>query len=321
MCTVAGVIDFDNVLEQNDLNQLIKNLAKYGEVRGNQSGGIAYVSSEGILMTHIEPRKPSKINFCVPPKTKVVSIHCRYQTLGDYNKNYNNHPFLFRLKSGKLATLCHNGMLVEIDSQRKTLGIEDTPIQTDSYFACQLLSKNEELTFETIGKMAETVQGNFVFTILEEDNTVWIIKGENPLSLLQISRKNGIILIYASTDEILYKSLLDSVFFNDIKNVIDGQKSNINKIFVNCGDVLRFSPDQTMERGSFEYNPCVNNNFGCGSYWSILGNDLNKNKPSEKHISDLLMVCKAYGYDPETVQDFLDDGYTPDEIESLFFDS
>ena len=47
-----------------------------------------------------------------------------------------------------------------------------THIGTDSYVAVQLLEKQNALNFNSLRKVAEQVQGTFVFTVLDAQNNV-----------------------------------------------------------------------------------------------------------------------------------------------------
>ena len=51
--------------------------------------------------------------------------------------------------------------------------------------------------------MAEKVEGSFVFTVLDKDNSIWFVVGDNPLCIMFYDG----FLIYASTQEILCKTI------------------------------------------------------------------------------------------------------------------
>ena len=53
--------------------------------------------------------------------------------------------------------------------------------------------------------VAEQLEGSFTFTVLDEQNALYIVKGDNPLSLIRFP-KTGL-FFYASTREILEKTL------------------------------------------------------------------------------------------------------------------
>ena len=51
--------------------------------------------------------------------------------------------------------------------------------------------------------MAEKVGGSFVFTVLDRDDSIWFVIGDNPLCIMFYDG----FLIYASTQEILFKTI------------------------------------------------------------------------------------------------------------------
>ena len=51
--------------------------------------------------------------------------------------------------------------------------------------------------------MAEKVEGSFVFTVLDKDNSIWFVVGDNPLCVMFYDG----FLLYASTQEILCKAI------------------------------------------------------------------------------------------------------------------
>ena len=76
-------------------------------------------------------------------------------------------------------------------------------METDSYVAVQLLEKNKTLDFDSLQAMAEKVEGSFVFAVLDKDNSIWFIVGDNPLCVVFYDG----FLLYASTQEILCRAI------------------------------------------------------------------------------------------------------------------
>lgn len=70
-----------------------------------------------------------------------------------------------------------------------------TSVETDSYVAAQPLEKNKALDFDSLQSMAEKVEGSFVFTVLDKDDVIWFVVGDNPLCAMYYDGY----LIYAST--------------------------------------------------------------------------------------------------------------------------
>ena len=79
--------------------------------------------------------------------------------------------------------LAHNGVLYNDRKLRREQHLPPTSIETDSYVAVQLLEQGQQLDKENIRRTVELVEGSFVFTILRNDNTLFLVKGNNPLTL------------------------------------------------------------------------------------------------------------------------------------------
>ena len=170
---------------------------------------ISYIK-EGKVTIYKRPRAAHLIRFNAPDDTKAIMGHTRMATQGDKKHNYNNHPFVGT--AGDTAfSFAHNGVLWNDRVLRKDKLIPDTHIETDSYAACQLIETQNKLDFDSLKYMAETVEGNFTFTILDDENSLYIVKGSNPMCLLHFEALG--IYIYASTESIM-KNALKKVGFH-----------------------------------------------------------------------------------------------------------
>ena len=73
--------------------------------------------------------------------------------------------------------------------------------------------------------MAEKVEGSFVFTVLDKDNAIWFIVGDNPLCVMFYDG----FLIYASTQEILCKAI-KKLRLKAPTDILEPQEGEIMKI-------------------------------------------------------------------------------------------
>ena len=93
----------------------------------------------------------------------------------------------------------------------KELRIEEslplTSVETDSYIAVQLLEKGIKPSTSAACKALAEGRGFFVFTVLDKDNSIWFVVGDNPLCVMFYDG----FLIYASTQEILCKTIKSCV--------------------------------------------------------------------------------------------------------------
>lgn len=88
--------------------------------------------------------------------------------------------------------------------------------------------------------MAETVQGNFTFTVLDEDNSLYIIKGSNPMYLLHFEMLG--LYVYASTESIM-KNTLRKV------NMLSFPYTRIETVH---GDIIKIDSNGIVTRSEFE---------------------------------------------------------------------
>ena len=278
------------------LPRLTNLLAENATVRGTDAAGIAYNDRDKLII-HKEAKAAYNIDFKHPESVVCVTGHTRHATQGDKKKNYNNHPFAGACKNLKFA-LSHNGVLINDADLKKQYHLPKTKIETDSYVAAQLLEKKKQLNVDSVKFMAESISGSFAFSILDSSDTLWLIRGDSPLSLVHLP--NYRLYIYASTDEILYKSLVDTKLFNEIKT------GSFEEITVRPGDILRILPNGKILTDTFSYTDYSNFHW-----WDYSLKD--------DYIEDLKSVAAYQGLSPEVVDALLDEGFLPEEIEDYIY--
>ena len=194
MCALFGWLDYKGIIPHKILKKLTQALANAAEERGTDAAGISYIK-DGKVTVYKRPRAAHLIRFNAPDDTKAIMGHTRMATQGDKKHNYNNHPF--SCVAGDTAfAFAHNGVLWNDKDLRKKGLVPESHIETDSYVACQLIEQQGRLDFDSLKYMAETVEGNFTFTALDQHNCLYIIKGSNPMCLLHFEALG--IYIYAS---------------------------------------------------------------------------------------------------------------------------
>ena len=228
MCAVFGYLDYKGKVSNAILKNLIQNLSIAAEVRGTDATGISYVN-HGKVVTFKKAKPAHKVKLYFPKNTRTVIGHTRMTTQGSEKYNYNNHPFDGRCGMETFA-LAHNGVLYNDAEWKAKYHLPKTPIETDSYVAVQLLEQKKQLHAESIKKMAELVNGSFVFTILRNDNTLFLVKGNNPLTLYHFPALG--LYVYASTKRIL-DNALQQVNLSDKCCEIDVSEGEIVEIAAN----------------------------------------------------------------------------------------
>lgn len=295
MCCLFGFYHYGGG-EIDKLSRLTNLLAENAAVRGTDAAGIAY-NDRGKLIIHKEAKAAYNIDFKHPESAVCVTGHTRHATQGDKKKNYNNHPFAGTCKNLKFA-LSHNGVLINDVDLKKQYHLPKTKIATDSYIAVQLLEKKKQLNVDSVKFMAESISGSFAFSILDSSDTLWLIRGDSPLSLVHLPKYR--LYVYASTDEILYKSLVDTKLFNEIKT------GSFEEIKVRPGDILRILPNGKVLTDTFSYT-----DYSDFHWWDYSLKD--------DYIEDLKSVAAYQGYSPEVVDTLLAEGFMPEEIEDYIY--
>ena len=293
MCAVFGYLDYKGKVSNAILKKLIQNLSIAAEVRGTDATGISYVN-HGKVMTFKKAKPAHKIKLYFPRNTRAVIGHTRMTTQGSEKYNYNNHPFDGRCGM-ETFTLAHNGVLYN-DAELKTkYHLPKTLIETDSYVAVQLLEQEKQLHTESIKKMAELVNGSFVFTILRNDKTLFLVKGNNPLTLYHFPALE--LYVYAST-----KSILDNAL----------QQVNLSdkcfEIDVSEGEIVEIASSGNLSKTTFAMQNSVFSPYN----WD----NLNWYETEEQE-EFLLECCRMFGVPEEDVYLLLDYGFSADEIEEM----
>ncbi len=299
MCALFGWLDYKHIVPYKVLKKLTQALANAAEERGTDAAGISYIK-DGKVTIYKRPKPAHKIHFNAPDSTTAIMGHTRLTTQGNQKFNQNNHPFPGH--ADKEFAFAHNGVLYNDVELRKEKHLPDTHIETDSYVAVQLIEQQKKLDFNSLKNMAESVRGNFTFTILDEENSLYIIKGSNPMCLLHFEILG--LYVYASTESIM-KNALKKVGMKNIP---------YTKIETIHGDIVRIDSSGIITRSEFEEKE----DFRYAS-WLRYYDDWEDDYYNQ-HEQLLLEIYNCYGIDEEDVMMLLDYGYTCDEIEDMLCD-
>lgn len=303
MCALFGWLDYAGKLSPKFLTKLTQALANAAEERGTDASGISYIK-DGSVTIFKRPKPAHKLKFRVPDRTVAVMGHTRFTTQGSQKLNYNNHPF--RGNAGMEFAFAHNGVLHNDKELRFTHNLPDTKIETDSYVAVQLLEQIGNISFDSLGKMAEAVMGGFTFTLLDVDNNLWFVKGSSPMHLLHFPELG--IYIYASTKSIMDAALKGSAFTYYKSEVIPTVD----------GDLIKIDKNGNISNGRFKVHSDFGGMFRFGFFGGI-SFDEDDNEENEA-LEQLLSICHSYGVDEEDILDLYDMGYSIDEIEMCLTD-
>ena len=303
MCCLFGIVDDSGSLSGRQLSRLTALLAAESEARGTDATGIAY-NSGGALRVYKRPLPAHRMRFVIPDGTRVVMGHTRLTTQGTEKRNYNNHPFLSRAGGVRFA-LAHNGVLHNDRILRRVHQLPRTRIETDSFVAAQLLAQSGRLDFDSLRSMAELVEGSFVFTVLDDRNNLYFVKGDNPLCLYHFPRLG--LYLYASTEEILKRAIRRGSLCLERPERVELAEGDILRIDAQgrCAEE-KFTPSLSWTVPWRSFIPCA-----CGARAV--------QDAEREYVEELKSVAASFGYGPEEIQAMLDHGLTTDEIEEFLY--
>lgn len=308
MCCLFGMIDYCHSLTAKQKNHILSVLAAACEARGTDATGIAY-NSHGKLRIYKRPVPGHWMQFNVPGDAWAIMGHTRMTTQGSAKKNYNNHPFSGSTKGGTFA-LAHNGVLYNDGCLRRVLTLPKTKIETDSYIAVQLLEQQKALNFDSLKFMAEQVEGSFTFTVLDQQNCLYIVKGDNPMCLYHFPALG--LYLYASIEEILQRALSKLCL----------STKRINKINLDCGEILCINEVGKTTRSQFDDSNLLSSWYG--PLWrNYPYSGRQKAAPKltvpESYLEEVKSVASAFGYTPEAIDRLAAMGFSAEELEEFLY--
>lgn len=303
MCCLFGLIDYRKNLSLKKRQRILRVLAIECEERGTDATGIAFFINHHLTIQKA-PKPAHKMRFHLENQAYYIMGHTRLTTQGSEKQNQNNHPFAGSVRRFPFA-LAHNGVLYNDEKLKVLYNLPDTKIETDSYVAVQLLEKEKKLDFNSLRKMAETVRGNFTFTILDRKNNLYIVKGSNPMCIAHF--KEAGFYLYASTQSILCRAIgkfhLDELKFEFIP--------------IKDGDILCIRSNGKIHKAEFD----ISSQWEPSPIYPTCDYGYSRRSRSEyeEYIHQLMTIAEQNGIGHNVIQLFLDAGYSWMDIEEIIY--
>ena len=306
MCCLFGFIDYGHKLTRKQRLRLLSTLSTACEERGTDATGIAY-NLDGKRVIYKRPLPAHLMWYRVPRSPSIVMGHTRMATQGSELVNINNHPFPG--VAGQIHfSLAHNGVLTNDKTLRKKYKLPATKVETDSYVAVQLLEQCGQLNFDSLRFMAEELEGSFTISVLTEQDELYFVKGNNPLSIYHFPQSG--LYVYASTEQILNAGLKNSRL----------KLGSFEPVRVFTGDILKIDSKGKVTRSEFRDDKLYVS-------YSITWYDrvwLQEPRPPYKfqddpYISDLKAVAPCYNLSADEIDMLLEEGFSPGEIEEYMY--
>ena len=301
MCSLFGWLDYQGIIPHKVLRKLTQALANAAEERGTDASGISYVNG-GQIVIYKRPKAAHKLHFNPPEGTRAVLGHTRLATQGNEKNNANNHPFYGNTGDTAFA-FAHNGILYNDKELRKEKQLPVTTIETDSYIAVQLIESQHKLDFDSLRYMAEAVYGSFTFSLLDDNNSLYLVKGSNPLCLLHFASLG--LYVYASTESIM-KNALKRVGLHKFAS---------ERIETDEGDIVKIDKNGNITRSQFQPAPTYTHYSRC-KWWYGDYEDY-----FSTYEETLVEMAHMFGVDENDVILLLDYGYSADEVAEFLMDN
>jgi len=332
LCGLFGLISYGNRIKNT--KKLAQELAWASIERGMDATGVAYVqkgkiiiNKKGINAYDFEFSKEIKGN------PQVLMGHTRKLTQGSAKKNYNNHPFYININKEKQFAFAHNGSIFNDYELRYYEDLPPTNVETDSYVVVQLLEKLGDVNYDTIREVASQVEAHLVFTFLDEEENIILVKGDKPLAIAHFPELK--LWVYASTNEILFNALTQFPQTAKIllKKVMGDKKARVEWIEPKLGDIIKITKKGILEKTCFEFNDavydyyyksektnkrkCKNHSISYTSYSVAIPFDGYSQTLENDELAFVTAYARSYGITEEQIDLLREYGYTVDEIREL----
>ena len=227
-------------------------------------------------------------------------------TQGSEVKNYNNHPFSGR--AGRMPfALAHNGVLFNDRELQRSRKLPPAKIETDSYVIVQLIERAGTLTARTLQQVAEALEGSFTFSVLDSQDSLYLVKGNNPLTLYRFPSLE--IYLYASTEEILDQAMAS----------LGMEKVRKEDIPLSQGDILRI--DRLGQRTLTRFNDtrlCLRDYYRYGDLWDY--GIPTKDEGMDAYLEEVVNYAISQGIPERELRLLVEAGYDAFDLEELLFD-
>ena len=155
--------------------------------------------------------------------------------------------------------------------------------------------------------MAEEVEGSFCFTVLDQENSLYIVRGDNPLCLVHFPSLG--LYVYASTEEILKKALTGAHLTRETPVQEE----------LACGDILKISASGKLSRSRFDASLLLSQ-CSCWPYGFRRHQSAFRTGTAEAYLESLKAVASSFGFTPEVIDRMASLGYCAEEIEEFLYD-
>jgi len=179
-----------------------------------------------------------------------------------------------------------------------------TKIETDSYVAVQLIEECGKLSADSLRQMAEALDGTFTITVLDTQNTLYFVKGNNPLAIRLLPDLGC--YLHASTGEILDISLVE-LGLSMLPQV---------DIPICQGDIMTIDSSGQRIVTQFDDSQLWTPRYLCGWDWP----EPTQKAGTDDYLETVLEYGKRHGVPDWELRLLLGAGYDAMDLEELIYD-
>ena len=169
-----------------------------------------------------------------------------------------------------------------------------------------LYEKKNKIDHESLKETAEALRGTFTFTVMDDHNRIYFVKGNNPLCIYHYPSTG--LYLYASTKEILEKAILNIP-------ILCGTHYEVK---VSDGEIMSIDSSGKIVRSHFDVSNLASRFSYYDSYYSYLYEPAYRRK-NTRYIDELKSVAAYFGYTGEDIDMLIKEGIDPLEIEEYFY--
>ena len=172
--------------------------------------------------------------------------------------------------------------------------------------AVQLIEKCGELSADSLSQMAGALDGTFTITVLDAANTMYFVRGNNPLTIRFLPRLGC--YLYASTDEIL-DTALDDLRLSKLRQT---------NIPITQGNIMVIDAQGQRTVTRFDDAHLQRPRYFCDWVWH------SQAVPDEPEHDDYMEMVleygKRHGVSEQELRLLMDAGYDAMDLEELIYD-
>ena len=179
-----------------------------------------------------------------------------------------------------------------------------------------MIERTGAFDLQAIQQMAEQMEGSFCFTLLDGQDNLYLVKGNNPLVIYHFEKLG--FYIYASTEAILQQGLRDAGFIH----------LPHTEVKISQGDILILQPDGQLVRESFATTKldCYDSfwfgscrPYGYSLFSSPVQNKRRKNVLYGTYLESLIDYAANVGISEDEILYLYENGFEEEEIEALLY--